>query len=522
MPAPAEKTTAADVLVDTLIAWGVEVIFGLPGDGINGIVEALRQRRDKIRFVQVRHEQAAAFMACGYAKYTGRLGVCLATSGPGGLNLLTGLYDAKMDKQPVLAITGHHFHDLIDTYAQQDVPLDRVFADVAPYSTRVMGPSHVENVTDAACRHAIGWHGVAHINFPSDMQREPATRQRASERNKPHQSAGVSLPATATPDPASLDAAADLLNAAGRVTILAGRGALGAGTELEQVAEALGAPIVKALLGKAVVPDDSPYTTGGTGLLGTKPSVEAMEGCDALLIAGSSFPYIEFYPKPGQAKCVQIDTDPARIGLRHAADVPLVADCRAALRGLLPRLKRRSDRSFLEKARAGKRDWDDLMEKQGRMPDVPMKPQVVSYQIGRQLPPDAIVSWDSGTNTFWAARYVRATRETKISGSGLLASMACALPYANAAAVAYPGRLSVAIVGDGGMSMSMAELATAVKHKLNVKVFVYSNGTLGQIKWEQMLMEGNPEYGVELHPIDFAKVAEACGATGLTLTDPAD
>ncbi|HEX8914850.1 MAG TPA: thiamine pyrophosphate-dependent enzyme [Humisphaera sp.] len=522
MVAPAEKTTAADVLVECLIDWGVEVIFGLPGDGINGIMESLRQRREAIRFVQVRHEQAAAFMACGYAKYTGRLGVCLATGGPGGLNLLTGLYDAKLDKQPVLAITGHHFHDLIDTYSQQDVALDRVLADVAVYSTRVMGPSHVENVTDAACRHAIGWRGVAHVNFASDMQREPATRKRASDRNKPHHSVGLRPPAPPQPDPESVRAAADLLNAARRVTILAGRGALGAGEELERVAGRLGAPIVKALLGKAAVDDDSPLTTGGTGLLGTKPSVLAMEGCDALLIAGSSFPYIEFYPKPGQARCVQVDADPARIGLRHRADVPLVADCKATLAALLPLLGRKDDRSFLEALQAAKRDWDALLDEQGKLPGKPMKPQVFAREIGRQLPPDAVVSWDSGTNTFWAARYVNARRDTKISGSGLLASMACALPYANAAAVAFPDRPSVAIVGDGGLSMSMAELATAVKYGLNVKVFVFSNHTLGQIKWEQMVFEGNPEFAVDLHPIDFAKVAEACGATGITVDDPAD
>src|SRR5437763_256815 len=293
--------TAADVLIETLLDWDVNVVFGLPGDGINGVMEAIRTRQDRIRFVQVRHEESAAFMACGYAKFTGKLGVCLATSGPGGLHLLNGLYDAKLDGQPVLAITGHHFHDLIDTSAQQDVDLDRVFADVALYSTRVMGVAHVENVTHNACRIALSRRGVAHINFPVDFQ--SMTHDGRSERNLKGHADTVALGRrTALPADDDLRRAAEVVNAGKKVAILAGRGALHATDELERLADAAAGPVIKALLGKAAVPDDSPFTTGGIGLLGTKPSQEAMEDCDTIVIVGSSFPYMEFMPKPGQAR----------------------------------------------------------------------------------------------------------------------------------------------------------------------------------------------------------------------------
>src|SRR4051812_29376202 len=275
-------STAADILVESLIDWGVDTVFGLPGDGINGIMESLRTRQDKIRFVQVRHEEAAAFMACGYAKFTGRLGVCLATSGPGGLHLLNGLYDARLDGQPVLAITGHHFHDLIDTHAQQDVNLDRVFADVALYSTRVMGVAHVENVVHQACRVALSRRGVAHVNVPVDFQ--SMTHEGRSERNTKGHADTVALGrSAAVPCAAELARAADVLNAGSKVAILAGRGALHATAELEQLADVLAAPVIKALLGKACLPDDSPFTTGGLGLLGTAPSQDALEGCDTLV-----------------------------------------------------------------------------------------------------------------------------------------------------------------------------------------------------------------------------------------------
>lgn len=512
--------TGGEILIDTLEEWGVDVIFGLPGDGINGIMEVLRQRQDRIRFVQVRHEEAAAFMACAWAKYTGRLGVCLATSGPGGLHLINGLYDAKLDSQPVLAITGHHFHDLIDTHSQQDVDLDRVFKDVAVYSTRVMGPEHVRDVTELACRNALARRGVAHINFPVDLQSQ--TSGERSERNVPGHASNVRAFQGGLPPREDLQGAAEVLDAGQKVVILAGRGALGATDELEQLAEILGAPIVKPLLGKACVPDDSPYTTGGIGLLGTKPSQEAIEACDTLFLVGTSFPYIEFYPKPGEARCVQLDVDPVRIGLRCPVEVGLVGDSRRTLRELLPLLHRKEDRGFLESARKGMEEWRALMSDRASRRDMPMKPQVVAHELGKRLPDNAIVSCDSGTIATWWARHIPAKRGQMHSISGTLATMGCGMPYAIAAQVAYPDRPCIAFVGDGGFSMLMAEFVTAVKHRLPIKVVVVKNDTLGQIKWEQMVFLGNPEFGCELQPIDFAAFARACGGAGFTIEDPAE
>ncbi len=512
--------TAADTLIDVLESWGVEVIFGLPGDGINGIMEALRKRRERVRFVHVRHEEAAAFMACAYAKYTGRLGVCLATSGPGGIHLLNGLYDAKLDRAPVVAITGHAFHDLIDTHQQQDVDLDRVFMDVSVYNTRVMGAAHIANVAHLACRTALAYKGVAHINFPVDIQEQEGGRR--SDRNVPGHNAEIEGQSARLPPPTDLARAAELLNAAKRPVLLVGQGALGATDELLDVAERIGAPIVKALLGKAAVPDDSPYTTGGIGLLGTKPSQEALEECDALLMVGTSFPYIEFYPKPGNARAVQIDLDPARIGLRYPAEIGLVGDSRRTLRELLPLLERREQRGFLEKAQKGMKDWRELMEEQASRREKPMKPQVVAWELGKRLSENAIVSCDSGTIATWFARHIPVRRGQMHSLSGNLATMANGLPYTIAAQIAYPGRQCVGFVGDGGFTMLMGEFATAVKYELPIKIVVVKNNTLGQIKWEQMVFLGNPEYGCELNPIDFAGFARACGGAGFTIDDPED
>jgi pyruvate dehydrogenase (quinone) len=514
--------TAGEVLVNVLRAWDVEVVFGLPGDGINGVMEALRKHKAEIRFIQVRHEEAAAFMACAYAKFTGKLGVCLATSGPGGLHLLNGLYDAKMDGAPVLAITGHHYHDLIDTHSQQDVDLTRVFEDVAVYNTRVMSKAHVENVAELACRSALAYHGVAHICFPADLQEQTDGEMSPRVKKAPHHSSNVYARGAGLPDEADVRRAAEVLNAGQKIAILVGQGALGATDELEQIADLLGAPIVKALLGKAVVPDDSPYTTGGIGLLGTRPSQEAMEGCDTLLIVGSSFPYVEFYPKPAQAKAVQIDLDPQRIGLRYSVEVGLVGDSRRTLAALRPLLHRNNAREFLEQAQHGMRDWWKDMEEQGTQTSTPMKPQVVAWELGKRLRDDAIVVSDSGTNTTWWARLIPARRGQLHSVSGTLASMACGLPYAIAAQIAYPERQVVAFVGDGGYSMLMAELATAVKYRLPIKVVIVKNNYLGQIKWEQMAFLGNPEYEVDLQPVDFAKNAESFGASGLRIDNPAD
>src|SRR5207244_4030883 len=359
------KTTAADILIDTIYDWGVQVVFGLPGDGINGLKEALRKRADKIRFVQVRHEEAAAFMACGYAKYTGKLGVCLATSGPGGIHLLNGLYDAKLDGQPVLAITGLQYHDLVHTYTQQDVELDKVFMDVAVYNTRVMGPGHVENVADLACRTALAYRGVSHITIPVDIQEREMDPKTLSQRNIPHHTSDVCAIGVVVPPESELERAAYILNSGKRIALLVGRGAIGATDELEVLAETLGAPIIKALLGKAAVPDTSPYTTGTIGLLGTKPSQDAMENCDTLFMIGTSFPYIEFLPKPGDARAIQLELNPMRIGLRYPVEVGLVGDAKRTLQRLLPLLKRNRYRKFLDRAQAGMRQWWALMEAYG-------------------------------------------------------------------------------------------------------------------------------------------------------------
>jgi pyruvate dehydrogenase (quinone)/pyruvate oxidase len=512
--------TASDILLDTIHGWGVEVIFGLPGDGINGIMEALRKRQDTIRFVQARHEEAAAFMACGYAKFTGKLGCCLATSGPGGIHLLNGLYDAKLDGAPVLALTGLQFHDLVQTHTQQDVELDKLFMDVCVYNARIMGPAHVENTAALACRTALARRGVAHLTMPVDLQEQEFSSSATSKRNIPGHVSEVFGTGAALPSEGNLRRAADLLNAGKRTVILAGRGAIGSAAELEAMAETLGAVIAKPLLGKMAVSDFSPYTTGGVGLLGTAPSQDAIESCDTLLIVGSSFPYIEYYPKPDQARCVQIDLDPTRIGLRYPVEVPLVGDAKRCLAGLLPHLRRNDDRKFLDRAQAGMKDWWELMEERGTRRDTPMKPQVVAWELGKRLTNDAIFISDSGTIATWYARQMPVHDQQMCSLSGNLATMANGFPYAIAAQIAHPGRQVVALVGDGGFTMLMGELATCVKYKLPVKIVVVKNNSLGQIKWEQMVFLGNPEFGCELEPIDFAGVARACGVAGYTIEDP--
>jgi pyruvate dehydrogenase (quinone) len=510
---------ASDILVARLIDWGVDTIFGLPGDGINGVMESLRKAQDKIRFIHVRHEESAAFMACAYAKFTGRLGVCLATSGPGGIHLLNGLYDAKLDQQPVLAITGMQYNDVTNTFSQQDVELDKLFIDVACYNNRVMSGAHMESVADLAIRSAIDKRGVAHITIPIDVQQQ-SIKQSRSERNKPNHTSTHGAISGNVPSNADLQAAADLINQGKRIAILAGQGALHASDELLQLAETLGAPIVKPLLGKGCVPDDSPYTTGGIGLLGTAPSEQVMEDCDTLLMVGTSYPYIEYLPEPGKCKCVQIDSNAQRIGLRTPVDVGLVGDSQKTLRLLLPLLKRNEYRKFLEEAQDDMKDWDAILEKEGTSDAMPMKPQVVGYQLSKFTKEDAIIVSDSGTNTTVWARYMKAKKGQMHSCSGNLATMACGMPYAIAAQVAFPGRQVIGVVGDGGFTMLMGEIITAVAYKLPIKLVIIKNNTLGQIKWEQMVFQGNPEYQCELYPIDFVALAKAVGAEGVRIDDP--
>jgi pyruvate dehydrogenase (quinone) len=363
--------------------------------------------------------------------------------------------------------------------------------------------------------------GVAHINFPVDLQEKKPTSELRSKRNKRMDYTSVLPRQASLPAESDLEAAAGILNSGRRIAILVGRGAFGATREVLEVAERLGAPVAKALLGKAVIPDDNIYTTGGVGLLGTAPSQNMLERCDTLLMVGTSFPYIEFLPKPGQARAVQVDIDPARIGLRYPVDAGLAGGARECLAALLPRLKRHADRSFLQKAQQEMQRWDKLMLERATRRDLPMKPQVVAHELGKRLSGDAIVCSDSGTITTWWARHIPAQLGQMYSCSGTLASMACGMPYAIAAQIAHPNRQCIAFVGDGGFSMLMADLITCVKYNLPIKLIVIKNNTLGQIKWEQMVFLGNPEYGCELEPIDFAGVAAAFGVRGIRIEDPA-
>jgi pyruvate dehydrogenase (quinone)/pyruvate oxidase len=512
--------TVSDLVLDRLTDWGVDTVFGLPGDGINGFMEALRERREDVRFVHTRHEETAALAACAYAKFTGRLGVCLSTAAPGAVHLLNGLYDAAVDQAPVLAITGMTYHDLIGTRYLQDINHDYLFADVAAYNQRLMGAAHALNVTDLACRSALANRAVSHIAIPIDFQVQEVGDDERFKRNVAGHTSATFTPPCPVPPRDDLERAARALRGKRRVAILAGAGARGAGAELEELADVLGAVIVKALLGKDSVPDDSPYCAGGTGVVGTRPAQDAFARCDALVIVGSSFPYIEFLPAPGQATGLQIDDKPERIGLRYPVDVGLVGDARRTLRELIPLLERNDDRSFLEQTQAGVRDWWALMEERGTRRDVPMKPQVVTWELSRHLSDGAIVCGDSGTVTTWQAR-MRLRRGQRFSFSGTMCSMMAALPYAIGAQAAFPDREVVAFTGDGSLTMMLGELVTLAQERLPVKVVVVKNGTLGLIKWEQQIFLGNPEYGCDLRDVDFVKVAEGCGLRAVSIDDPA-
>lgn len=511
--------TASDTLVECLIERGVDRIFGLPGDGINGIMEALRIRQDRIRFIQARDERGAAFMAVAHAKWTGTLGVCLATTGPGGTNLLTGLYDAKFDRAAVLAITGLPYHDLIGTHTQQDIDHSRVFQDVAAITTTIHGAQHVRQATALACRTALAARGVAHIAIPADVQDQAMEDDEASPRHKADPTTAYAEPIR-QPEEAPLAQAAEILNAGSRIAILAGQGAIGAAEELLQTSDLLAAPIAKALLGKAVVPDTHPHVTGGVGYLGARPSQQAFAECDTLLIVGSGFPYTEYYPKPGQARTVQIDRDPARLGLRYPIEAGIAGDAIPTLRALNQRLTRKTDRTFLDQAAVWKQEWLAALAEGAARPGTPLKPQRVVAALDRRLAPDALICTDSGHNTGLAAQYLMIRERQAFAVSGTLASMGCGVPYAIAGALAFPGRQVVAVVGDGGLSQSLAELATAAKYGLNVKIVVINNRTLGQIKWEQMLFLGHPEFGCDLAPVDFAAVAVAMGLHAARADNP--
>jgi len=515
-----ENLRTADIVAEALIDWNVHVVFGLPGDGINGFIEALRQRQNKIKFVLVRHEESAAFMACAYAKYTKELGACVATSGPGAIHLLNGLYDAKLDSTPVIAITGSTYSDLMGSNYQQDVNLLQLFSDVAVYNNMINGPEHAEMAVDLACRTALGRRGVGHLTIPIDVQ-EKRLKGKYSKHKVPGHTSDA-FTSGSIPNQESLKKAAEILNVGNKVVILVGQGALSAPDEVLAICERLAAPVVKALLGKAVVPDNSPYSLGGIGLLGTEPASDAMDEADTLLMVGTSFPYIDYLPKPGQAKGIQIDILPEKIGLRYPVDIGLVGDAKLTLAALLPLLQQKHDDHFLKAKQQAMKSWISLLEEQSTRTDKPIKPQVVAAAVSEELEDDAIISVDSGTITSWAARYINIRKGMKFSLSGTLASMACGLQYAIAAQIAFPKRQSVAFVGDGGFTMLMSEFATAVQYNLPIKVVILKNNTLGMIRWEQMAFLGNPEFGVEFTPIDFVRFAEACGGKGYSIREPSE
>lgn len=523
-PAPlnfGEELNTADILIETLIAWGATYAFGVVGDGINSIIEALRKRQDRIRYIGTRHEEAAAFMASGFAKHTGQLGVCVGTTGPGAIHLLNGLYDAAFDGAPVVALTGLTFHDLGGVRFQQGVDTTKVMQDVALYNVEVTGPEHAIIVANRACRTALGERGVAHLAIAKDVQMMKRAADKRSMRNPGARTSSAWLPALAAPPLDQLRAAADVLNGGARVAILAGQGALPARAEVTQVADLLAAPVAKALLGKAVLPDDSPLTTGGIGDLGTAPSSWAMKACDTVLILGSTMPWEEYYPKPGQARGVQVDLRADRIGLRYPTEIGLVGDVKSTLQGLLPLLRRKTDRSFLEEAQHRMREWNDLLARVATTPREPLRPQMVIRAVSELAADNAVISLDCGANTHFAARHLMLRAGQRLTGTGMLASMAPGVSFAIAAQLAYPDRQSIAIVGDGGFAMLMAELTTAVFHKLPIKVIVLKNNSLAEVKFEQREI-GNPEYGCELAPIDFVGFAKACGADGYRCARPGE
>lgn len=516
-------TLAAESLVTRLIEWGVDTIFGLPGDGINGLFEALRRHQDRIRFVLVHHEEAAAFMACAHAKSTGRLGVCIATSGPGGVHLLNGLYDAKLDHQPVLAITGMQETSLLGTGYQQEVHLEKLYENVAEYDVMITNPLQVETLVDLAVRHALARRTVSHLTFPNDIQVAPADEDPYSHPApaRPPKTAPVFFPAPGRPREDDLRRIASVLDAGRKIAILAGAGALHARAELLALADVLGAPIVKTLPGKACVPDDSEFTTGGIGLLGTRPSEQLMGEIDTLFMVGTNFPYTKHLPQPDQVRTVQIEADPTRAGNRMPTEAPVVGDAKEGLQALLPMLGRHEDRSFLQGCQA---DMDRWRREMAALQDAgrdPIAPEYLMSVIDRNATSDAILTCDSGTIATWAARHwtIRDNREFYLSGN--LATMAPGLPYAIAAQHAHPGRQVIGFVGDGGFAMLMAEFLTAVRHQLPIKIFINNNGAYGQILWEQVAL-GFPEFGVRHSSVaDYAPWAVACGAYGVKVTDPA-
>jgi pyruvate dehydrogenase (quinone) len=518
-PSPSSDLNTSDILIETLIGWGATHVFGIVGDGINSIIEALRKRQDRIEYIGVRHEEAAAFMATGFAKHSGRLGVCVGTTGPGAIHLMNGLYEAALDGAPVVALTGLTFHDLRGVRFQQGIDTVRLMQSVALYNEEVTGPEHAIIVGNRACRMALAERGVAHLTISKDVQMMKLAADKRSMRNPGVRTSSSWSPPLPTPPEDQLRAAAEILNAGNRIAVLAGQGALSARDEVSMLADQLGAPVAKALLGKAVLPDDSPFTTGGIGDLGTAPSTWIMKNCDTLLILGSTMPWEEYYPDPGQARGIQVDLKPDRLGLRYPVELGLTGDVKATLRAILPLLRLKTDRNFLLAAQRRMADWNALLDQVANTHRSPLRPQMVVRAVSDLAPDNAVISLDCGANTHFAARGLKLRANQRLTGTGMLASMAPGLSYGIAAKYAFPDRPSIVIAGDGGFSMLMAELVTAVSNKLPVKIILLKNNSLAEVKFEQEDI-GNPEFGCALAPIDFVAFAKACGADAYRCEQP--
>lgn len=523
-------STVSDHVLQRLHAWGVRRVFGYPGDGINGFLGAFDRMQDQLQFVQARHEELAAFMACAHAKFTGELGVCIATSGPGAIHLLNGLYDAKADHQPVLAIVGQSARTAIGGDYQQEVDLQSLFKDVAhQYVHTAMVPEQVRHLVDRAVRIALSQRAITCLIFPHDLQELEAVQTPPREHD--HVLSGMARShARLVPPQEDLQAAADLLNGASRVAILAGAGALHAGDELVAVADTLGAGIAKALLGKAAVPDDLPYVTGSIGLLGTQPSWEMMNGCDALLMVGTSFPYSEYLPPEGQARAVQIDLDARKLALRYPTELNLVGDSRETLQALLPLLRRKADRRWQESLQEQVADWWRVLEARAMNEADPINPQRFFWELSPRLPDDCILTCDSGSTAFWYARDLRFRKGMMGSLSGGLATMGPAVPYALAAKLAYPNRPVVAISGDGAMQMiginGLITIADRWRDWTDKRmvIVVLHNSDLNMVTWEQRVLGGERRFDDSqlLPPFPFADYARSLGLGGERIARPED
>lgn len=507
----------ADLLVEHIIDSGIDTVFGMPGEGITGIMEAIRLKQSEVRFIQVRQEESAAFMACAYAKYTGKLGCCLASSGPAAINLLNGLYDAKLDHAPVLVITGRASTQR-GRSPEHEINMTKLFSDLSCYNEELINPEQIETLAAEACRQALVLRGVAHLSIPLEHQTAkvdlfPAPPKKIAERSW---QAEAPLPAELL-----LTEAAELLNQARRPVILIGQGARHAVAELCELAEKLGAPILKTLLGKDVIADNHPLATGCLGLLGTRPSQEAVEECDLILLVGTSFPYENFLPAPQQAKSIQIDNKKEQLGRHFPVDLGLLGDAKATLAAILDQVEYKPDRFFIEKIQGKVRQWNELMKSRLDTKSIPIKPQLVMKMLSELAKADAIISGDTGSSLTWFARHFDMKSSQRFSCSGAHGTMAPALPYAIAASLAFPGRQSIGFVGDGAFTMLMGEFVTAIKYKLPITIVVFKNNVFAQSKWEQVLFHGTHEFGVELQSIDFAGFAEACGGVGFSVKDPA-